>query len=162
MQIPRTTSWLLALLAALQGAALPVCAGDELAGQPGAFLRMGVGARALGMGSAYVAFADDATSVYWNPAAIARKPCIQMGAMFSRLPLDQRHNFLSVAGPGRFAAWGISWIGFGVTGIEARSSNTLAPDYSVGLDSASPESKRAAATRSLLIMYSATPKMRFW
>ena len=35
-------------------------------------LKLGVGARATGMGDAYVAIADDATAVYWNPAGIAR------------------------------------------------------------------------------------------
>ena len=37
----------------------------------GEFLTHGVGARALGMGSAFVAVADDVTSGYWNPAGIA-------------------------------------------------------------------------------------------
>jgi len=38
----------------------------------GQFLKLGVGARAAGMGGAYVSVADDATAVYWNPAGIAR------------------------------------------------------------------------------------------
>lgn len=33
---------------------------------------IGAGARALGMGSAYVALSLDATAVYWNPAGLAR------------------------------------------------------------------------------------------
>src|SRR6266850_6391202 len=37
----------------------------------GEFLRIGVGARALGMGSAFVGLADDGTSAYWNPAGLA-------------------------------------------------------------------------------------------
>lgn len=37
----------------------------------GEFLTHGVGARALGMGSAFVAVADDVTSGYWNPAGVA-------------------------------------------------------------------------------------------
>lgn len=36
------------------------------------FLSHGVGARALGMGSAFVAIADDATATYWNPAGLAK------------------------------------------------------------------------------------------
>ena len=35
-------------------------------------LLLGAGARALGMGSAYVALSFDATAVYWNPAGLAR------------------------------------------------------------------------------------------
>jgi hypothetical protein len=37
----------------------------------GEFLTHGVGARALGMGSAFVAVADDVTAGYWNPAGAA-------------------------------------------------------------------------------------------
>jgi hypothetical protein len=38
----------------------------------GQFLKIGVGARAIGMGSAFVSVADDATAIYWNPAGVAR------------------------------------------------------------------------------------------
>jgi len=38
----------------------------------GQFLKIDVGARAAGMGGAFVAVADDATALYWNAAGIAR------------------------------------------------------------------------------------------
>lgn len=38
----------------------------------GQFLKIGIGARAAGMGNAFVAIADDASAVYWNPAGLAR------------------------------------------------------------------------------------------
>jgi hypothetical protein len=44
----------------------------------GQVLKIGVGARAVAMGSAFVSVADDATAVYWNPAGIAR---IQKGVL---------------------------------------------------------------------------------
>ena len=34
------------------------------------FLEVGVGARAIGMGGAYVGIADDVSSIYWNPAGL--------------------------------------------------------------------------------------------
>ena len=36
------------------------------------FLKIGVGARALGMSNSFVASADDVTSGYWNPAGLTR------------------------------------------------------------------------------------------
>lgn len=36
------------------------------------FLSIGVGGRALGMGSAYTSVANDVTAGYWNPAGLAR------------------------------------------------------------------------------------------
>lgn len=57
-------------LALLATFALPLSlpAANKYAGE---FLTHGVGARALGMGSAFVAVADDVTSGYWNPAGVA-------------------------------------------------------------------------------------------
>ena len=41
------------------------------AGKAGAqFLKIGVGARAIGMGEAYGAVSNDANAVYWNPAGL--------------------------------------------------------------------------------------------
>jgi hypothetical protein len=38
----------------------------------GEFMSIGIGGRALGMGSAYAALANDVTAGYWNPAGLAR------------------------------------------------------------------------------------------
>lgn len=46
----------------------PAAAADKYAAD---FLSIGVGARALGMGGAFVALADDASASYWNPAGLA-------------------------------------------------------------------------------------------
>ena len=56
-------------------AALPFCvasAGTGIAKYAGEFLTLGVGGRALGLGGAHVALANDVTSGYWNPAGLAR------------------------------------------------------------------------------------------
>ena len=38
------------------------------------FLKLGVGARAIGMGGSFVAEASDLSAIYWNPAGLARLP----------------------------------------------------------------------------------------
>lgn len=54
-------------LAVVAAATAPAHAGDKYAAE---FLKIGVGARALGMGEAFVAVADDGTAGYWNPAGL--------------------------------------------------------------------------------------------
>ena len=47
-----------------------IFAQNNVATTSAAFLEIGPGARSLGMGSAYVSVANDASSLYWNPAGI--------------------------------------------------------------------------------------------
>ena len=53
------------------------------------FLSHGVGARALGMGSAFVAIADDATATYWNPAGLTKVKKHSFSAMYSILSAQE-------------------------------------------------------------------------
>ncbi len=64
-----------------------------------AFLEMGVGARALSMGDAFVSMADDATGLYWNPAGISSTK--KTTAQFFNLPwiADIRFNYAAIAVP---------------------------------------------------------------
>ena len=57
------------------------------------FLKLGVDARAIGMGEAYTAVSDDISSVYWNPAGLA--PAYQNQVFFSHTnwPADIMHEF---------------------------------------------------------------------
>lgn len=58
------------LLAALFTAGAP--AAQDLSSIPGAFVDVGFGARPVALGSAYAGLADDAHSIMWNPAGMAR------------------------------------------------------------------------------------------
>ncbi len=89
----------------------------------GEFLKLGVGARALGMGGgSFVALADDASAAYWNPAGLAH---IDRGEMFfmhaEHFGSLANHDYLGFTQPlqsaGRSSAVGIGLIRFAVDGI---------------------------------------------
>ena len=85
----------------------------------GEFMAIGVGGRALGLGGAQVALANDATAGYWNPAALARinypEGIVMHDERFGSLI---NYDFVSVAIPyGPDASLGLSIIRLGVDGI---------------------------------------------
>lgn len=69
------------------------------------YLDIGVGARGLAMGGAYTALADDAHSVYWNPAGLARLEKREIAASHSELGNSTRHDFLVYAHPTKQAVF---------------------------------------------------------
>jgi len=72
----------------------PVRAADP--GETGlAFLKIGVGARAAGMGEAYVAVAQDPTATYWNPAGIANTLGDEVHASHNEWISDVRYEYVS-------------------------------------------------------------------
>jgi len=90
-------------------------------GQPGAFLRMGVGARAIGMGRTFVAIANDASTSYWNPAGLGRLNVKELMGTYSILSMERNHNYTAFALPLRSAGTiGLSWINLSVGDIEGR------------------------------------------
>jgi len=89
-------------------------------GVPGAFLRLGVGARPLGLGSAFVALASDASATYWNPAGLTKLERLELQAMYGRLNLGRNHSFLVFGIPNKIGSFGVGWINLGITGIEGR------------------------------------------
>jgi len=85
----------------------------------GEFMAIGVGARALGMGGAYVAIANDVTSGYYNPAGLAKINYPQIALMhaeqFGNLV---NYDYAGVAIPfGNDMSFGISAMRLAVDGI---------------------------------------------
>lgn len=94
------------------------------AGQAARYLRIGVGARALGMGGAFTAVADDASACYWNPAGLVQLKNKEVQAMYSMLSVDRKYNFLNYAQPMKDdRCFGISVIDFGVGDIRGKDKS---------------------------------------
>ncbi|MBU0474905.1 MAG: PorV/PorQ family protein [Bacteroidetes bacterium] len=58
--------------------------GQELSGKAGSFVDIGFGTRAVGMGKAYVALANDASSIFWNPAGLSNAKNIGIEFNYSK------------------------------------------------------------------------------
>ncbi len=104
----------IALLAAILLPASGASAAEifQKVGTAGAqFLKIGTGARAVGMGEAFVAVADDASAIWWNPAGVARITMngeSHLTLNHSTWPADISHEFFGYAFtygglPGAFA-----------------------------------------------------------
>lgn len=95
-----------------------------LAGEAGAFLDIGVGARVSGMGGAGTALADDAAAIYWNPAGLARLEKQDLSFSHAELAVSQRHDFLGYAKPvegvGTFGA-ALTYLSYG--GLDGRDGS---------------------------------------
>jgi len=95
-------------------------AGDtKVSKYAGEFIAIGVGGRALGLGGAYVAVANDVTAGYWNPAGLARINYPQLVLMHdARYGNLMNYDYGSVAIPfGANMSFGVSLIRLGVDGI---------------------------------------------
>jgi len=86
-----------------------------------AFLKIGVGARAMGMGSAFVALADDPTALHWNPAGLAgARDGVRLTAMHNEWIDDFRQEYVAVSGPLGPGSLGASFTGFYTSELERR------------------------------------------
>ena len=79
---------------------LLIVSGGARVGEPGnsgfVFLRLGNGARASGMGEAFTAVADGATSIYWNPAGMAGVEGVELSVTHTEWLVDIRLEQVSV------------------------------------------------------------------
>jgi hypothetical protein len=78
-------------------------------------LKIGVGARAIGMGEAYVAQADDVSSLYWNPAGLALMQERQASFMYDQMYQDLKFQNANIGIPLENGAIGgsLSYLSYG-------------------------------------------------
>lgn len=89
----------------------------------------GIGARAMALNGAFTAVSNDYTAPFWNPAAMDFFSTTKIGAMVNQMSLNRKLKYASAVAPThRWGAFAISWSGFAVEGIEARTNNTWQPD----------------------------------
>lgn len=92
-----------------------------LAGEGGAFLENPIGARAVGMGGAQVAVAQDSYATYWNPAGLALLKTAEISSMIGKVFNTVDHRYFAYARPLEFGTLALSFISTGVDDIERAS-----------------------------------------
>jgi hypothetical protein len=95
-------------------------------------LKAGVGARALGMGSAFTAIADNCDSVYWNPAGLSQINFHEITTMQTKLSTDADHYYISYVQPFLWGGIGVSWVQVSLgdiyeTGVSTDEFNEVVP-----------------------------------
>jgi len=98
---------------------------------------IGVGARPLGMGKAYVAVAEDADAIFMNPAGLGKIKSWKLTSMYSNFMGDVKYGVLGGVIPMDTGALGIGYItsrvdGIWVLGDDAASSTHWPTPSSLG------------------------------
>lgn len=113
---------LLAAAVLLLSAVRAVCAGGTTA----AFLKLGSGARATGLGGAFTAVADDVNAISYNPAGLAYLKRSEMGFTRAELVEGINYNFLGYSRPAANGTIGLGVNYLGQASLEGRGADRAA------------------------------------
>ena len=121
-----------ALLAlAATGARAQTSLGGQRAGTSSAtFLRIGIGARAVGMGEAFVAVANDPSAIHWNTAGLASLQRRELSISHVDWPADVAYEHLTLILPSRRFGGSIA-LQLGVLATDIEETSELQP-YGTG------------------------------
>lgn len=114
----------LLLLPVMMGSAV---AGENPANSGFAFLKLGAGSRAGGMGEAMAAVVRDASSTYWNPAGLIQLNRTELHFTHNRWLQGISNEFLAVGFRLGTNALGLSFMSNVVDGIERRTQASTEP-----------------------------------
>jgi len=133
----------------------------------GEFLNLGVGGRALGMGGAYVAIADDATATYWNPAGLSQISSQELVFMHAEtFGSLLNHDFISWALPlhDRFQNYTLGFSLMRLGGGDIKVTELPYPDSQISSTN-QPYVKKEAGHADYLLTFSfakeTSPKLSF-
>jgi hypothetical protein len=93
---------------------------------------LGHGARALALGSAFVAHEPEAASLYWNPAALGFLTQRELATLHAGLPTDASYFYLAGVYPTPLAQFGLSWEQLQMSGIP--ETTTLNSENEVNIE----------------------------
>ncbi|MFA5114113.1 MAG: S-layer homology domain-containing protein [Candidatus Margulisiibacteriota bacterium] len=77
--------------------------------------RLGVGARPLGMGKVFTAFADDPSAIFLNPAGLSLVEKWELSSMSGKFANEMDYAQLSTVIPSRFGNFGVAYTGGGLS-----------------------------------------------
>ena len=117
-------TWLSAAL--MLSAAGAQAAGAGTAGA--SFLKVGVGAKALAMGSAASVLTEGANAINWNPGLLGEVKRKNMTASYNMLFLDEAQGFLGYAAPLGAGVIGVGVNYLTVSNLEERAGDTETVD----------------------------------
>lgn len=63
------------------------------------FLKIGVGARAMGMGGTFTAIANDVSTIYWNPAGLTNLPTTSLSVTHTQWFAEISHDYFGISVP---------------------------------------------------------------
>ncbi len=96
------------------------------------FLKIGQGARAVAMGGAFSAIADNADAIYWNPAGLGGQKTRQATASYSQYVQGINYGFIGYSQELCKGVMGIGLNYLSVTDIERRTLDTDLNDGTFG------------------------------
>jgi hypothetical protein len=118
---------LTAMLAMAVPARAQLSLGDQRVGtSSGSFLRIGIGARAAGLGESFVAVANDPSAIYWNPAGLASMQRSELLLSHVEWPADIKYEHAAWVLPVRRFGGSLAFQ-FGVLSTELDETTELQP-----------------------------------
>lgn len=117
---------LLASLAASDAHAQASLGGQRAGTASGTFLRIGIGARATGLGESFVAVANDPSAIYWNPAGLASLQRREIAFSHVDWPAEIQYEHVTIVQPSQKLGGSVA-LQFGMLTTDIEETTELHP-----------------------------------